>query len=124
MSNTKYKNNKSTRDYSKLQENKVAKLVNGKVVKGSGSGLYAKGDVISEEALFECKTKTKPSKSQTLKKEWFDKLRKEAIFKNKDFAVIAFDFGGDDQYFAMHQNDFIQLLTCYRELFKIIKSEK
>ena len=124
MSNLKYKRDKTTRDYSRIQEEKVADLVGGRVVKGSGSGMFAKGDVVSPEALYECKTKTKPSKSHSLKKEWFDKVRKEALFKGKEFAIIAFDYGDSgDQYFAMHQKDFLQLLACYRELQELINDE-
>jgi hypothetical protein len=61
-----------TRVYSKKQETAVAKSVGGKVQKNSGATLFDKGDVIvsgKNGFLLECKTKTTPSESISIKKE-------------------------------------------------------
>ena len=60
-----------TRAYSKKQENYVAKKFGGDRVKNSGATPFQKGDVNLDEQSFliECKTKTSPSESISIKKE-------------------------------------------------------
>ena len=63
----------NTRKFSTEQEKYVAKLLNGSVQPSSGSTPFAKGDVITDDWLIECKTTTKPKSSFSIKKEWIDK---------------------------------------------------
>ena len=65
-----------TRAYSKKQENYVAKKFGGDRVKNSGATPFQKGDVNLEDMLIECKTKTSPSESISIKKEWLEKNTK------------------------------------------------
>lgn len=46
--------------------------------------------------LLECKTKTSPSESISIKKEWLVKNESERIFMGKKYSAIAFNFGPDE----------------------------
>lgn len=99
--------NKPTRYYSSKQENSVAKAVSGKPTANSGATMWSKGDVVSENILIECKTKTKDSDSISIKKEWFEKNKKEMIFMGKDYSILAFNFGPDQpNYYILDEFTF------------------
>lgn len=102
----------STRDYSDKQEKAVADYLDGKKTPNSGATPFKKGDVILEDTIIECKTKTKETTSHSIKKEWIDTLRKECISMGKDYWAIIFDFGTqkiDDQYVILP-------ISYYKEL--------
>ena len=103
------------RAFSKKQENKVAKLVNGKVVANSGATAFNKGDVKTERILLECKTCAKEKDSFSIKKEWLVKNKNEAFAMGKYYSVLAFDFGGPENYFIIDQNLFKKLLNYIEE---------
>ena len=105
--------NKPTRFYSKRQENKVAKSLNGKRVANSGATTFNKGDVVLDDWLIECKTKTKESDSFTIKREWIEKNKEEAFAMRKLYAAIAIDFGDGDQYYLIDEKIFKNLLINY-----------
>ena len=46
--------------------------------------------------LLECKTKTSPSESISIKKEWLVKNESERIFMGKKYSAVAFNFGPDE----------------------------
>ena len=46
--------------------------------------------------LLECKTKTSPSESISIKKEWLVKNESERVFMGKKYSAIAFNFGPDE----------------------------
>jgi hypothetical protein len=46
--------------------------------------------------LLECKTKTSPSESISIKKEWLAKNESERVFMGKKYSAIAFNFGPDE----------------------------
>ena len=71
--------NKPTRFYSSQQEKKVANAIGGKTVANSGAATFVGGDVQNKHFLIECKTTINPKKSFSIKEEWLDKLREEAI---------------------------------------------
>lgn len=60
----------------KIQEMRMAAGMGGRVQPGSGSSMYAKGDVKTSEFLIECKATDKASLS--LKGDWLAKIREEA----------------------------------------------
>ena len=64
----------ATRDYSKKQEDTVAKYLDGKTTPNSGATGFAKGDVLVYDTIVECKTKTKPATTHSIKKEWIETL--------------------------------------------------
>ena len=61
-------NKSSTRYFSSKQEKAVAKAVGGKKTANSGATPFQKGDVRTDNWLIECKTKTSPSESMSIKR--------------------------------------------------------
>ena len=88
---------KPTRYYSKKQEEAVAKAVGGKRSKNSGATMFDKSDVSTDKFNLECKTKTSHSDSISIKREWFEKNKQEAMFMNKPYSAIVFNFGPDEE---------------------------
>lgn len=103
------------RQFSIKQEKKIAKAVGGKVVSNSGATAFAKGDVNHPLILIDGKTSTTKKKSITVQEEWFKKITEEAFSMNKDFGVVAFDFGDDKIYYAVEEKHFIKLLKSYEK---------
>ena len=88
-----------TRFYSSTQEKAVAKAVGGRQTKNSGATLFDKGDVIMSGKngfLLECKTKTSPSESISIKKEWFEKNKQECLLTGTPHSAVVFNFGPDE----------------------------
>lgn len=107
---------KPTRFYSNKQEELVALLMGGKRCPNSGAGHWKKGDIIVDEMIVECKTKTKPSTQQTIKKEWIDNLRHECLAMGKSEWAIVFDFGNlGDEYAVIPLTLLIDLLNIREE---------
>lgn len=100
-----------TRRASRKQEDKVAKVLKGKVQSNSGATDFKKGDVVTENMLIECKTVMKPQKSVTIQKEWFTKNEMERFQMRKDYSALVFDFGDEaTQYIAMDLKTFQRIL--------------
>lgn len=95
-----------TRYFSKKQEKRVAKAVGGSRTPNSGATPFYKGDVVKEDWLIECKTSTSPKQSFSIKKEWLDKLREEAIGAGKQHRALAFDFGDTDTFYILPEREF------------------
>lgn len=108
--------NKPTRYYSKQQEKKVAKKLGGKRQANSGATAFQKGDVITDQFLVECKTKTKDSKSFTIKEDWLLKNEEEAFAMNRNSA-LCFDFGpsANKRYYIISERLFDLLQQCLEE---------
>lgn len=100
----------NTRKYSSKQEKRVAKDIGGRVTSNSGATRFYKGDINLDNMLIECKTKTSPSKSVSIKKEWLDKLKEERFAMGKSYSAIAFDFGDGEDYFIIDKK-LMQLLV-------------
>lgn len=100
-----------TRSFSKKQEESVVRTTGGSRQPNSGATPFAKGDVVAEQFLIECKTKTTHCKSISIKKEWIDKVSKEALFVGKPYSTLAFSFGpGEENYYIIDSNLFEKLL--------------
>lgn len=104
----------STRYYSKRQEQKVAKAVRGKRTANSGATAFQKGDVITDDWLIECKTKTTDCNSFTIKEDWLLKNEEEAFAMGKNNSALCFDFGpsANKRYYVISERLF-QLLQNY-----------
>ena len=105
--------NKPTRYFSKRQEKSVAKVMGGTVVPNSGAIKFGAGDVQLDDWLVECKTKTSPSKSITIHKEWLEKNEEEAFSVGKSHSVLCFDFGdlhNAQRYYILSEHEFKRLL--------------
>lgn len=86
-----------TRKFSSKQEKSIAKAIGGITTPNSGATAWAKGDVLTENWLVECKTKTTHADSISIKKEWFDKNDQEKAFMGKEHSAIVFNFGPDEE---------------------------
>ena len=108
--------NRPTRYYSKKQENKVAKSLGGRRQANSGATAFQKGDVITDEFLIECKTKTKDCKSFTVKEDWLLKNEEEAFAMGRESA-LCFDFGpsANKRYYIISERQFQLLQQCLEE---------
>jgi hypothetical protein len=105
-------NKKPTRYYSARQEEAVAKAVHGRRSKNSGATMFDKSDVSTNKFNLECKTKTTHSESISIKKEWFDKNKQEAMFMNKPYSAIVFNFGPDEEnHYIIDEYLFLELLA-------------
>ena len=102
-------NKKSTRYYSSRQEKKVAKVVGGKQVANSGATAFNKGDVRTDDWLFEAKTKISESQSFSIKKEWLLKNKEEMFAMGKSYNALVFDFGDGNNYYVVDEKTFLRM---------------
>lgn len=110
--------NKPTRYFSRIQEEKVAQYLGGSLTPNSGAGHTKKGDVLLEDTIVECKTRTKQSISHTIKKEWILDLIKECIAMGKNHWALIFDFGTQnliDQCVIIPIDDYKEYLELRKE---------
>lgn len=107
-----------TRYFSDRQEKQVAKTLNGTQTPNSGATTWIKGDVLTDEWLLECKTKTTSSESISIKKDWIQKNREEMVFLGKKYQAIVFNFGPDDE------NHYIIDEFLFKELQEYLASRK
>ena len=101
-----------TRSFSKRQESHVAKVTGGRRNPNSGATDFGgKADVnIGNRISVECKTKTSSSKSISIKKEWIEKLRQEAVFDGNRYSALAFSFGpGEENHYIIDEDLFVRL---------------
>lgn len=108
---------KPTRYYSKRQEKKVAKAIKGKQVANSGAPAFVAGDVVTDDWLIECKTKTKDCSSFTIKEDWLLKNEEEAFSIGKNNSALCFDFGpsANKRYYVISERLFEQLKQFMEE---------
>lgn len=92
------KNKDSTRYYSNIQEERVAKMLNAYRQPNSGASTFAAGDVYNKNAsiLIECKACMTNKDSFSIKKEWLIKNKEEAKSKRLLNNCLAFSFGPDE----------------------------
>lgn len=106
-------NKSSTRYFSNKQEKSVAKTIGGKKTANSGATPFQKGDVVTDDWLIECKTKTSPSESMSIKKEWLEKNEEEAFAMQKSHSALCFNFGdlhNAKNYYIISEQEFKRLL--------------
>lgn len=116
-------NKNSTRYFSSRQEKSVAKAVGGRKTANSGATAFQKGDVYNDAWLIECKTKTSPSESISIKREWLDKNEEEAFSMQKQYNALAFNFGdlhNAKNYYIINEDTFVELLEMQRTLGRIL----
>ena len=97
----------STRTFSNKQERAVVKATGGHQQKNSGATLFQKGDVVTSGRngfLLECKTKTSPSQSIVIKKEWFEKNKQECLVTGTPHQAVVFNFGpGEENHYIIDE---------------------
>jgi hypothetical protein len=107
-----------TRYYSKKQENLIAKELGGNRQPNSGATMFSKGDVVLDDWLIEAKTKTSPSSSMTIHREWLEKNEEEAFAMGKQHSALVFDFGDihyPQEYVIITLEEFKKLLEASNE---------
>ena len=77
---------------------------------------FNKGDVTTDNILFECKTATTEKKSFSIKKEWLEKNKEEAFAMGKHYSVLVFNFGPDtDNYYVLDERTFKQFMEVMND---------
>lgn len=101
-----------TRVFSTAQEKQIEKVTGGKRTPNSGATDFGgKGDILTDLFLLEAKTKTSSSKSMSIKKEWIDKNKQEAVYMGKPHSAIVFNFGpGEENHYIIDEDLFLKLL--------------
>lgn len=104
----------STRKVSKKMEARLAKTLGGKRQSNSGATPFQKGDVITKLFAIEAKTSMTPKQSISIRKEWLDKIRREAFAMGKPYSALAFDFGtsslgNKETFYIIDEQLFIKL---------------
>jgi len=107
---------KSTRQLSDKQERKIAEKTGGKVVVNSGATTFRKGDVTYDYLLVDGKTVGSIRKSVSIKRDWLRKLASEAFIMRKPLSAIVIDFGSDDRYYVVSEEDFKSLYDSWVEV--------
>jgi hypothetical protein len=95
-------------NYRKLaakQDRRVSEETGLTIEINSGACRGRKGDLKGRNILVETKTLEKPQKTITLKKEWFEKLADQAFSMGKDYHMLVFSFGDNEDYGAMPLRD-------------------
>lgn len=110
----------TTRKKSSQQEKRIAKAMGGKQVIGSGSTPFLKGDVIVDKLFIEAKTKMEPSKSISVKREWLEKAREQAIATRKEDYAVAISFGDNKEYYIIEDSLMEELYKSREALRKIL----
>lgn len=103
------------RKFSKEQEERVAKLLRGRVVANSGATPFHKGDVMTKCFLIECKTKATESDSITIKKDWILKNKEEAFSMGKKASALAISFADGQDYFVISKGLMQLLVDVFEE---------
>lgn len=109
----------STRAKSSQQEKRIAKALGGKQVIGSGSTPFLKGDVIVDQLFIEAKTKMVPSQQITVKKEWLNKAKEQALSTRKRDYAVAISFGDSKEYYIIEDTLMEELFKSRQVLFDI-----
>lgn len=113
-------NTECTKYHSSKQEKRVSKTVKGKLVIGSGATPFMKGDVTSEDILYECKTNIKGQATMSVRKEWFDKAKLQAYEMGKSISVVVIGFDGRTEYYCIEDMNYRAMLEGYSKLNEII----
>lgn len=92
----------------------------------SGAALHQKGDEqisgiinIMEELKTQMPDRAKGTKTFTIKREWLDKLNKEAKMENKEFWYLKFSFSEDE---ANHSSSNIFVITEQDIIMSMVKT--
>ena len=112
---------KSTRAKSSQQEKRIAKALGGRQVVGSGSTPFLKGDVIAGKLFIEAKTKMEPSRGITVKKEWLEKAKAQALSTRKEDYTVAISFGDPKEYYIIEDSFFEELYKAREALRKVVE---
>ena len=102
---------------SQKQEGRISKslseIIATRTTVNSGALYTDKSDLCNNLFRFEAKTKAKPSKQITLKKEWFDKLNRECTMDQMPVVVTSFGDGKD--FYTIDEETFKYFMKLVKE---------
>ena len=104
-----------TRFYSDKQEKKVVKAFGGKQTPNSGATPWAKGDVLTDQFLIECKTSVAEKSTFSVPKKWLTKMQEEAFAMGKEHAALGFDYGDGQMFYIINDRLFKRLVEYLKE---------
>ncbi len=109
--------NQPTRTASLIQETNVATSVKGSRTPNSGATMFGgKGDVLTDDWLFECKTQMKDKESFSVKQDWFRKNKEEQLYMRKNHSAVVFNFGPNRKnYYIIDENTFLQMQEALKK---------
>lgn len=111
---------KTAKQVSLEQEERIAKLFNANRTPRSGGGAWKKGDALSDRWFLECKTTVKPSLSYSVNKTVVDKMDHERAEMHKPFAALAFTLGEQrDDYFVLDKRTMKSILDVISDIDKL-----
>lgn len=111
-------NKNSTRYFSHKQEKQIAKTVGGKLQANSGATMFKKGDVKTDDWLFEAKTCMKNQNSFSIKQDWLEKIKQESFAMNLEYSALVFNFGPDTKnYYVLDEKTMKKILNILDEKF-------
>ena len=107
----------TTRDYSDMQENHIAKVTGGKVQSNSGGTKFGGGDVHTDKFFIEAKTPTKEKQSFSIKRDWMTKIKEQTFEQGKERWALAFTFdpAKQENFYVISENEFLEYLA-YKEM--------
>lgn len=113
----------ATKDFSKVQESRIADYLDWKVVSGSGARDFNPGDIESDEWLGECKTHVKPTSTIVFYRTVWDKISNEAESKFK-YPALFVDCGTQkvNDTWVMFDLNKVQPANCVLISTSIIKT--
>lgn len=111
---------RTTREKSFEQEKRIANALGGKMVIGSGSTPFLKGDVIVNNMLIEAKTRMEPSKTIKVFKEWLETAKEQSIATKKRDYAVAISFGDKKDYFIIEDTYMLDLYQSREALMAVI----
>lgn len=109
----------TTRAKSNQQEKRISKAMGGKQVIGSGATPFLKGDVIVDKLFIEAKTKMEPSKSISVKREWLEKAKAQALATRKEDYALAISFGDNKEFYIIEDTLMEDLYKSREALIKV-----
>lgn len=115
----------SNKELSKIQEKRIADNLGGRVVAGSGSTPFLKGDVNVGEYVIEAKTVHEERKSLPIKVEWIEKIERESFEMGKMgwmLAISGFEGRYTEDYYLVDENFIKDSLTA-KEVYDSILAE-
>lgn len=100
------------------QEERVARLFNGKRTPQSGGGRFVLGDVLAEDFFVECKTSVTVKDSYSVKREILNKADEQRREMGKEFYVLAFSFGDGEDFFVLNKKAMNRFISLQEEAAK------
>ena len=91
--------------------------MHGKQQSNSGATLFNKGDITTNNWLYEAKTCIHDKQSFSIKQDWLTKIKQEAFSMNKEYYSLVFNFGRNQpNYYILDERIFTKILKILDEM--------